>query len=193
MLWSSTAIEGRATLVMLDASRNLAGWEAELGFRLFTAFKRRGQALAGEAPLRVDHPDELGPHLSELEAANCVLLLTHGGETEPPSSAELHTYWGWLNAHVAGPKLFAACSWGSYDPLLSQTILTAPESFAPLAAAAQSPVTQREGGLYFLKFFTELDLHSEDRITGKMVWFSASKAKELLRRRRLQAEFGVRC
>ena len=44
-----------------------------------------------------------------------------------------------------------------------------------------------------LKFFTEMGLHSSDDITGKMVWFSCSKARELLRRRRLVGKVGVRC
>ena len=44
-----------------------------------------------------------------------------------------------------------------------------------------------------MEFFTELELHFEDSITGKMVWFSGSKARELLRRGRLLGKSGVRC
>ena len=50
----------------------------------------------------------------------------------------------------------------------------------------------REGGLFLLKFFTELDLHSEVNMTGRMAWFSWSKASELLKRRQLTGRFGLR-
>jgi hypothetical protein len=56
-----------------------------------------------------------------------------------------------------------------------------------------SPMSAREAGLFYLKFFTELNLHSKDHISGKMVWFSFSKAKEFLKRRRYSAKFGARC
>ena len=53
-------------------------------------------------------------------------------------------------------------------------------------------MTGREGGLFFLKFFTELHLHSEVDMTGRMAWFSWSKATALLKRRRLKGSFGLR-
>ena len=108
--------------------------------------------------------------------------------------ANLASYWSWLNSDVELPTvLFATCTWESYDPAVSKEILECSSSFAPLAIAPQSPLTAREAGLYFLKFFTELDLHSTDKITGRMVWFACSKARELLKRRRLAGKFGLRC
>ena len=104
------------------------------------------------------------------------------------------SYWAWLNSQVELPPLvFAACTWESYDPSVSREILESPDTFAPLALAPQSPLTPREASLFLLKFFTELDLHSTDSITGRMVWFSHSKARELLRRRRLAGKVGLRC
>ena len=193
MLWSATVIAGRPTLLLVDASRNLAGWESGFCDRFFTTMRRRGIGLVGGGPLRTAHPEELLPHLDAVDEANCVLVVTHDSETNPPSSAELRRYWEWMDAHVRGPKLFAGCSWHSYDPEVPQASLSNAGRFAPLAVAPQSPVTPREGGLYFMKFFTELDLHAEKEISGRMAWFSSSKARELLRRRRLDGTFGVLC
>ena len=134
------------------------------------------------------------PHLEPQEAFNCILLCSHGERDGVSPGASLRSYWSWLNSRAGLlPKLFAVCTWESYDSAVSQEILGSPESFAPLALAPQSPLTPREASLYLLKFFTELDLHSDDGITGRMVWFSWSKARELLRSRRLTGTFGVRC
>lgn len=185
MLWSSASVSGRPVLLMIDASGDSQGWEAEFCRRMYTIVRRRGLYLTGSGPLQVNGPGKLRPHLEHQDSFNCMLLFGSG--------SVLGSYWRWLNAQSdLLPKLFVACSWESYDPVTSDEILKAEETFAPLALAQQTPLTPRESGLYLLKFFTELELHSSDEITGKMVWFSASKAKELLRRRRLEGKFGVR-
>ena len=153
---------------------------------------RRGIQLAGGRPLQVGAPGELGPHRPALDAANCLLLIGHGSETAPSASSELRGYWAWLQANAAGPKLLAVCSWADHDPAFSEEVLQASGDFAPLALAQRSPVTGREGGLFLLKFFTELDLHSEVNTTGRMAWFSWSKATALLKRRRLTGSFALR-
>ena len=194
MLWSSVSIPGKPAVLMVDASRDAGGWEREFSYRLFTSMARRGLRLKGDAPAMPQHPEELAPHLEEQETFNCILLLGHSNEEGIPPEVGLGGYWDWLKSrHELRPKLLAVCTWDAHAPRTSQEILESPESFAPLALAPQSAMTARESGLYFLKFFTELGLHSEDSITGRMVWFSASKAKELLRRRRLAVKFGVRC
>ena len=179
-------------MLVVDASRNLAGWESQFCDRLFNAMARRGLGLVGGGPLRVGAPQELEPQLRAPEAASCVLLVGHADTAAPSAAAEMQRYVAWLKANVAGPKLLAVCSWQHYDPALTEELLKAPSDFAPLALAQQSPVTAREAGLFFLKFFTELHLHSEDQISGRMTWFSWSKAKELLSRRRLEGRFGLR-
>ena len=179
-------------MLLVDASRNLAGWEFEFCDRLFTAMARRGLGLEGSRALRVSAPEQLAPHLRSLERASCLLLLGHGEATAPSAALEIRSYVAWLEANVPGPKLLAVCSWQHYDPALSEELLKAPSDFAPLALAQQSPVTAREAGLFFLKFFTELHLHSESQMSGRMAWFSWSKAKELLSRRRLEGRFGLR-
>jgi hypothetical protein len=155
--------------------------------------QRRNLLLQGSAPVRAEQPKDLLPYLESQEAFNCVLLLGHGDVEEALPQAKLRNYWDWFNSQVHLPKLFAACTWESYDPEVSQEILQSPNTFAPLALAPQSPLTPREAGLFILKFFTEMDLHSSNSVTGRMVWFSCSKARELLRRRRLPGKVGVRC
>ena len=71
-------------------------------------------------------------------------------------------------------------------------LVTSP-NIPPIMIAPTTPTTQRQIGLFYLKFFTELNLHCPDAITGKMAWFAFSKAKELLRRRRYETQFAIRC
>ena len=189
---SQTVIGAPPVVLLVDASRNLAGWESEFCDRLFKAMARRGLAMVGNDALRVSKPQRLESSLASLENGSCLLLLGHGEASAPSAAAEIRGYVAWLKANVAGPKLLAVCSWQDYDPTLTAEILALPEEFAPLAIAQQSPVTAREAGLFFLKFFIELDLHSEDNMSGRMAWFSWSKAKELLTRRRLDGKFGLR-
>ena len=194
MFWRPITITGRPTLLVIDASCNLGGWENAFCDRIFSIFQRRGLLLKDNALARVQRPSELGPHLQPEEAFNCILLFSHGKEQDGASGAGLKDYWKWFSDHSwTSPKLFAACTWESHDPVVSGEILESPQTFAPLALAAQSPLTPREAGLYFMKFFAEIDLHTSDTLTGRMVWFSASKAKELLRRRSLMGNVGVRC
>ena len=191
-MWSPTVIDTPPVVALVDASRNLAGWESDVCDRLFTAMARRGLRMAGEGASRVGEPGALALHGEALATASCVLLVGPGGETAPPAGAELRGYWGWLRANLAGQKLMAVCSWENHDPALTHDVLKAADDFAPLAVAQQSPVSARAGSLFLLKFFSELDLHSEGRMTGRMVWFSWSKAKELLKRRGLEGSFGLR-
>ena len=191
-MWSPTVIETPPVVLLVDASRNLAGWESEFCDRLFTALARRGLRLEGSGSLRASGPERLKPHQRSLERASCLLLVGHGEETAPSAAVEIRRCVAWLKANVAGPKLLAVCSWQDHDPALTEELLKAPTDFAPLALAQQSPVTAREAGLFFLKFFSELHLHSESQMSGRMAWFSWSKARELLNRRRLEGRFGVR-
>ena len=89
--------------------------------------------------------------------------------------------------------LVALCTWGDHDPDLSGEVLRDATDLAPFTLAPTSPLTPREAGLYFLKFFIELHLHAPSEISGRMVWFSASKAAALLRRRGLPGTVGLRC
>ena len=197
-MWSSVSIEGKPTVLVADASCNAWGWEAQFCERLFASLKRRNVPLQGDGSVRVQQPGGLLPHLergptSNGERFNCLLLFGHSPEADVAPGTGLGDYWTWLNSHAQPSQmLFAACTWDDYDAEVSEEILKSPDTFAPLALAQQSPLTQREAGLFFLKFFTELDLHSSDSVTGRMVWFACSKARELLRRRRLTGKVGLR-
>ena len=193
MLWSSASIPGRPALLVVDASHNLHGWESEFCDRLHSSLRKRGLCLKSESPVRVDSPEELVQHLKDAEL-NSILLLGHGTEAILPPGETIEAYWEWLDAQEwLPPILSAVCTWEDYDAALSERILAASDGFAPMAVAQKSPLSPREASLYFLKFFTELDLHSEDAITGRMVWFSDSKARELLKRRRLPGVLAARC
>lgn len=191
-MWSSVTIPGKPSLLVVDATRNLEGWEQEFGNRLSSSLRRSGLPLLTETPVRITETDELKPHLSG--AFNCMLFFSHGQGQNVSHTARMKTHWDWLNTDGQLPQmLFAALTCESYDPDASRQILESTPTFAPLAVSPQSPVMPREAGLFLLKFFTELNLHSPESLSSKMVWFSFSKARELLRKRRYTGKFGIRC
>lgn len=192
MLWSRITIPGKPQLLVVDGCCNHQGWETEFCSRIFNVLGRKGINLAGEGPLRVDRPQDLSEALQDQGAFNCLFLVGHGGQV--PEDSKLSSFWNWLSSHDGlTPKLLAVCTFEDHDPDTSQSVLSAEDSFAQLAVVPQSPLSPRGAGLFFMKFFTELDLHSHDAITGRMVWFSRTKARELLRKRRLPGEIGARC
>ena len=192
MLWSQTTIPGKLGLLVIDGCRNDPGWETEFCSRIFNVLRRKGMALVGERPLSVDHPQGLAEALQDQSVFNCVFLVGHAGQI--PEESKLSSYWAWLsNRDELTSKLLAVCTFEDHDPDTSQSVLEAADSFAQLAVVPQSPLSPRAAGLFFMKFFTELDIHAPDAINGRMVWFSHAKAKELLRKRRLPGEIGMRC
>jgi hypothetical protein len=192
VLWSQITIPGKLRLLVVDSSRNHQGWEAEFCSRIFNVLERKGMDLSGERPLKVDRPQDLSEALRNQGAFNCLFLVGHGAQV--PEESKLSSFWRWLSSRDGlTPKLFAVCTFEDHDPDTSQSILSAEDTFAQFAIVPQSPISPRGAGLFFMKFFTELDLHSSDGITGRMVWFSRSKARELLRKRRLPGEIAARC
>ena len=192
MVWSQTSIPGKLGLLVIDGCRNGQGWETELCGRIFNVLRRKGIALAGDGPLQVDDPEGLSEAFQDQSAFNCVFLLGHAAQIAEES--KLSNYWTWLaSSDAITPKLLAVCTFEDHDPETSDAVLSAADGFAQLALAPKSPLSSRAAGLFFMKFFTELDLHAEDAITGRMVWFSHAKARELLKKRRLPGEIGMRC
>ena len=193
-MWSSVSLAGKPRILMVDASGDVAGWESEFCDRLYSAMSRRNISVKGSGPARVHRPEELPMHLEPRDGFNCILLFARGPGQQAAPRTDMRSYWDWLNScDGLGPKLLATCAWEEYDPSLSHEILESAETFAPLALAQQSPLTPHEATLFYLKFFTELELHSSDDVTARMVWFSCSKARELLRKRRLPGKIGLRC
>ncbi len=176
-MWSSIIIPGVPRILMADATQNQQGWEHAFSDRLYQSLKKSGLNMEEDAPLQTG-----GNQLSEYPF-NCLLIFAHS------QKEVLET----LGSQNLSPYLLAICSTDGFDAESGGTILTANPPLAPIIIAPLSAMSPREAGLFYLKFFTELKLHSEDSISGKMVWFSVSKAKELLKRRRYAAKFGVRC
>ena len=194
MFWSETTIPGKPRLLLVDSSRNVQGWEAEFCSRIYHVLQRKQIQLAGEGPLLVDRPQDVSQALLDQETINCIFLFSYGDGPHATRESNLSSFWNWLsNCEGLSPKLLAVCTCEDYDPDTSESILKAEDSFAPFAVVPQSPLSPRAAGLFFLKFFTELDMHAPDEITGKMVWFSRTKARELLRKRHLPGEIGMRC
>ena len=180
-MWSQVSIEGRPRLLVVNACAEVGGDEAEFCRRLFGALRRRGVDVVGQGPLDVA---DAGAVLASADRPNCLFLLAEGGSAEES--------WAHLRQRVQKPLFLSVCSLGGADPQVAENVL-AGGGVAPLAVVQEGSMTARAAGLYFLKLYTELSLHSEDSITGKMLWFSAAKARELLKRRRLEGKVGVRC
>ena len=194
MFWSDVTIPGKPRLLVVDSSRNVQGWEAEFCSRIYHVFERKQMSLAGTGPLRVERPQDVSEALLDQESFNCIFLFSNGGGPHATEESNLSNFWNWLSSYQGlSPKLLAVCTCEEYDPDTSQSILAAEDSFAQFALVPNSSMSPRAAGLFFMKFFTELDLHADDAITGKMVWFSRSKARELLRKRHLTGDIGMRC
>jgi hypothetical protein len=190
--WSSVSIPGKPAILLIDSSGNQEGWESDFCNRLFRSLQRSKLRVAGDAVFLVSGagilPAELlrgqdsrDTHFPDPESFNVILLCAHS----------LQNVWSdLLKQSWLSQKIVALCSWQSYQPETSQAAL---QSLSAAAIVPESASNARESGLFYLKFLTELDLHSSDQISGKMIWFSFTKAKELLKRRRYQAKFGVRC
>ena len=191
-MWSQSSILGKPALLVVDGSGDRLGWESEFCNRVFNVLRRKRIALVGEAPLKIDRPEGLTEALQDQSAFNCIFLLGHAGRVSEKSN--LSDFWAWLSDFDGlTSKLLAACTFEDHDPETSQSILSAEDSFAQFAVVPESPISPRAAGLFFMKFFTELEFHAPDAITGRMVWFSHAKARELLRKRRLAGELGMRC
>jgi hypothetical protein len=185
-MWTQVSIPGSPQILMVDGTRNIEGWERDFFGRLRQSLQRSELAVDSH---EVAAPSELSGALQK-STFNCLLLFAHAESDQ----SSLRAFWETLRLQkYLPPFLFAICSPPEFDAEVNNEVLKSPSSLVPLAVAPQSPMSAREAGLFHLKFFTELKLHSAENISGKMVWFSFSKAKELLRRRRYSGKFGVRC
>ena len=192
-MWSQTNIPGEPRLLIVDGSGNVQGWESEFCDRIWNILTRKGFQLVGEAPLRTANPEDLAEPCRDQDSFNCLFLACHG-KSMHSDHASLADYWDWLSQHQGlEPKLLAVCTWEDHDPDTSESVLESGDNVASLAIAPQSPLSPRAAGLFYMKFFTELGDHSSGSINGRMVWFSCTKARELLKRRRLPGQIGMRC
>ena len=181
MFWSQTSVDGRPRVLVLDASGNRDGWETESCARISNSLLRRDISVVGGGPVRVNSPAEVEPTVHPHDRYNCVFLCARADGTRG-----VGRYWAALRSSLRGTrKLLAVCTWEGYDAVTTDEVLTADGTFAVLAVSQLSPLSVRAAGRFFMKFFAELDMHSEssESMTGKMVWFGHSKAREILRRR----------
>jgi hypothetical protein len=162
---------------MIDLTQNIEGQEYAFSDRLYLSLKKSGLQMEADAPLHTV-PVQLQDY-----QFNCLLFFTHS----PKDVLET------IALQDLSSCLLAICSTDGFDASSGESILKSNPPIAPIIITPLSTMSLREAGLFYLKFFTELKLHSTDSISGKMVWFSFSKAKELLKRRRYAAKFGVRC
>jgi hypothetical protein len=185
---STTSIERPLKLLLVDATNNEEDWEYEVATKLLAVLGKRGVALVEALPLQVASASELDIYHESLEAASCVVLLgsSHGSPDVCLDS------WNWLGTHITDSTLAVVCLWGEPNQSLTELILKSHPAWAPVALAQESNVAPRDGALFLLKFITELELHSDSRMTGRMAWFAWKKAAELLKRRGLDARFGLR-
>jgi len=183
---STTVIERPLSVLVIDTTANAP--EADVTRRLLTTLAKRGVTLADPQPVPIADASTLERHASALDAASCIVLV--GDSARPGVALDA---WRWLDAHVTGPALVAASQFGAPDPTLTDAVLNTSPSFAPIALAQQTPTPPRTVALFLMKFLAELHLHTDaHRITGRMAWFAHKKAQELLKRRRLDATFGLR-
>ena len=188
--WSQIAVPGRPRVLVLDATRNREGWEADSCNRVSNSLVRREIPVVGGGPLPAGTPAELGKALQPTDGYNCIFLCARADGEWAVADC-----WAELKTGLAGTsKLLAICTWDGVDAETSEEVLRADDSFAVLAASQQSPLSVRAAGLFFMKFFAELDLHSHasNSMTGKMVWFGHSKAREILRRRKYEGRVGLK-
>ena len=192
-MWSQTTVLGEPRLLIVDGSGDIQGWEAQFCDRIWNVLARKGFRLVGEGPLRARNAADLAEPFLNQDSFNCLLLACHGKALHSDISS-LADFWEWLSQHEGlDPKVMAVCTWEDHDADISESILESGINVSSLAIAPQSPLSPRAAGLFYMKFFTELGDHSSDSITGRMVWFSCTKARELLRRRRLPGQIGMRC
>jgi hypothetical protein len=177
-MWSSVTIPGVPKILMLDVTQNMEGQEYAFSDRLYQSLKKSELRMEADAPLH-SIPAQFADY-----QFNCVLIFAHSPKDVLETISSHH--------HLSS-SLLAIFSTDGFDAQSGESIVKLTPPVAPIVITPLSTMSLREAGLFYLKFFTELKLHSTDSISGKMVWFSFSKAKELLKRRRYSAKFGVRC
>jgi len=185
--WSDATIEGRPRVLTVDITGNRDGWEHDSAHRVHSSMPRRKISVATEEPV-IGEASELAKMINGAGEFNAMLLLCRPADSD--AAAQI---WGQIK-EVNTEALLAICTWDTAEPLLASAVGESTGSFGQLAVVQESPMTIRAAGLFFMKFFAELDMHSEatHSMTGKMVWFGHSKAREILRRRNYEGRVSLK-
>jgi hypothetical protein len=179
--WGDAVINGRPRVLTVEITGNREEWEHDSARRVHSSMRRRNISLTADEPLMGDASD-LAEMINGAGDFNAMLLLCR-----PEDNDAAMQIWSQLQG-ISDHALLAICTWDTAEPVLAGAISESTELFGQLAVVQESPMTVRGAGLFFMKFFAELDLHSEstESMTGKMVWFGHSKAREILKRRNLE-------
>jgi len=185
--WSDASIEGRPRVLTVDVTENHEGWEHDSARRVHSSMLRRDISVASMEPL-LGAVADLSTMINGAAQFNAILLLCR-----PENSDAAAQIWNQLQT-AESDALLAVCTWDTAEPMLASAVKGSTGQFARLAVVQESPMTVRGAGLFFMKFFAELDMHSESTgsMTGKMVWFGHSKAREILRRRNLDGRVSLK-
>jgi len=190
LFWSDVTVLGRPRVLIIDAVQDIDSWEAEASEKIAASLVRRDIPVIGGKPVHVAGAADIAAAVRSADDFNCVFLTARADASL--SAAEC---WNTLNDCLKGKtKLLAMCTWDSADADVAADVMARADSFAPIAVAQQEPMSGRGASLFFMKFFAELDMHSEasNSMTGKMVWFGHSKAREIMRRRHYDGRVGLR-
>jgi hypothetical protein len=185
--WGDASIDGRPRALTVDITGNVEGWEHDSARRVHSSFSRRDILVAAQEPL-FGSTSDLAEMISGAGEFNAMLLLCR-----PVDSDAAAAIWSQLEL-VRSDALLAICTWDKTEPLLASAVAESTGKLGQLAAVQETPMSVRAAGLFFMKLFAELDLHSEstESMTGKMVWFGHSKAREILRRRHLDGRVSLK-
>jgi len=185
--WGDATIDGRPRVLTVDITENREGWEHDSARRVHSSMLRRKILVALDEPL-TGAPSELARMVNGAGEFNAMLLLCR-----PADNAAATQIWSQLQ-DISSEALLAICTWDTAEPLLAAAVGESNGPFGQLAVVQESPMTVRGAGLFFMKFFAELDMHSEstESMSGKMVWFGHSKSREILRRRNLEGRVSLK-
>ena len=185
--WGDASIEGRPRVLTIDITANREGWEHDSAHRVHAGMLRRNISVAVDEPL-MGATSELARLINGAGEFNAMLLLCR-----PEDNDAAEQIWSQLQ-EITTDALLAICTWDVAEPVLASEVDESIGLFGQLAVVQESSMTVRGAGLFFMKFFAELDLHSEstESMTGKMVWFGHSKAREILRRRNYEGRVSLK-
>ena len=186
-MWSSAFIPGKPVVSVIAIEETETATGLATTSRLSQKLKRRKIALGSSNLASVLHANT--PPTSTADS-NCFLLVWTTFEGRANDC--LSTIWeSLLQRSKSGPILVALLGGVDADPAFEQIIET-PGPTIPFLLTQTRSVPFHHGEAYILKFFSELALHSPDNISGKMVWFSATKAAALLKTRGVATAFTLR-
>ena len=167
-------IAGKPTVLSIDATQNVGGWEYRLSHRIFKSLERRGVAMLGSESYHISRPEEMWNPLAQHQGFNCLLLQAHGDFV----LENLEECLKYLSHQVQqDSKLLAVCVCQGYVADMAEK-LQQKGSVPSIMLVPVGELSVRQAAPFFVKFFVELNLHSTDSINGMMAQFAFAKAQK---------------